>query len=147
MSGWAFEYTLDVDLDNRIIYEKIYGVWRVATAKAYIQDFQDEVKQLTKKPWARMVDLSNWKIAYPEVIEIMGSHFDWCRQHSLQWSVNVINNPTTYGQLVRMANSGKVSEYTRTFRTQFEADKFLKEQKYNLRYSPSESWVFKSKND
>ncbi len=130
MSGWHLEYSIDVDLQNRIVYEKIFGVWRVSTAQAFVKDYEEQVQELIKgrKPWARLCDLTNWKTAYPEVIDIIGEHNTWCRTHNLAWSVNVITNPVTYGQLQRMFEKGRTKKISRTFRTRAEAEQFLREQ-------------------
>ena len=130
MSGWHLEYSIDVDQQRRIVYEKIFGVWRVETARAYVEDYEEQVKPLlrSKKPWVRLCDLSNWKTAYPEVIEIIGEHNSWCRRHNLAWSVNIINNPVTYAQLLRMFDKGGTKDISRTFRTRVEAEQFLREQ-------------------
>jgi hypothetical protein len=137
MAGWHLEYDIEVDEENNLVYEKIFGVWRVATAEAYKADFEEEVASITDRPWAKLIDLSNSKTAYPEVIDIVGRHLEWCRQHNMQWSVNVINNPVTYGQLLRMFDRGKTKEISKTFRTFPEAEQFLKEQGYNPRHTPS----------
>jgi len=137
MSGWHLEYDIDVDEENNLVYEKIFGVWRIATAEAYKEDYEEEVASIIDRPWSKLIDLSNWKTAYPEVIDIVGEHLGWCREHNMQWSVNVINNPVTYGQLLRMFDRGKTKESSRTFRTHAEAEKFLAEQGYNVRKTPT----------
>ncbi len=137
MSGWHLEYDIDVDEDNRIVYEKIYGIWRIDTAKSYKDDFEREVQGVIDKPWAKLIDLSNWKTAHPEVIEIVGKHLEWCRKHNMQWSVNVINNTVTYGQLLKMFEKGATKEISKTFRTYKEAEEFLTAEGYTLRSEQS----------
>ncbi|HOD67772.1 MAG TPA: hypothetical protein PK186_11080 [candidate division Zixibacteria bacterium] len=136
MSGWSFEYDIEVDEANRIVYEKIFGVWRIKTAESYRADFEEEVKPIIDRPWAKLIDLSNWKTSYPEVIDIVGKHLAWCRRHNMQWSVNVINNTITYNQLQRMFDKGATKEISRTFRNYAEAVQFLQEQGYTVRPTP-----------
>jgi hypothetical protein len=133
MTGWNLEYGIDVDLPNSIIYEKIFGVWRVETAESYVKEFQEEVVDLIKKPWAKLVDLSNWKIGYPEIVEIIGKHMEWCREHNMVWSVNVINNPPTYRQLHQMIAKGGIKSISKTFRTRVESEAFLMQQGFTVR--------------
>jgi hypothetical protein len=130
MAGWHLEYSIDVDLDTSMVSEKIFGIWRVATAEAYVKDFEEHVQPLvtSEKPWVRLSDLSNWKTAYPEVVDIIGRHNAWCREHGLIWSVNIINNPVTFNQLMRMFDKGGTKEISRTFRTRLEGEQFLREQ-------------------
>lgn len=137
MSGWSLEYDIDVDETNNIVYEKIFGVWRPKTAESYKADFEEEVQPIIDRPWAKLIDLSNWKTSYPEVIDIVGRHLGWCRKHNMQWSVNVINNAVTYNQLLRMFDKGSTKDMSRTFRSYAEAVQFLQEQGYNVRPAPS----------
>lgn len=133
MSGWSLEYNIDVDDANHIVYEKVFGVWRVSTAKDFVSDYEEEVAELIQKPWARFCDLSNWKTATPEVIDIIGAHLVWCRKNNLIWSVNIINNPVTYGQLQRMFEKGGTKEISRTFRTRQEGERFLTDQGFRVK--------------
>ena len=61
MNKWHFQFNIDVDEPNRLVYVKIYGVWREDNARSYHEDFKKEVTPIIKKPWARLVDLCNWK--------------------------------------------------------------------------------------
>lgn len=135
MDKWHFEYALDPDVDNAVMYEKIYGVWRPETAENYSRDYRKEAEDLIKKPWAKLIDLSNWKTGSPEVIQKIGEHLEWCRQHNMVWSVNIINNPVTYSQLQKMFSRGGTKNISKTFRTRQEAERFLKEQGFKLRPS------------
>jgi hypothetical protein len=132
MNSWNMEYSIEVDVDNRIVFEKIYGVWRVETALAYSEDFKLEVDPLIKQPWAKLVNLSNWKTASHEVVQIVGEHLAWCREHNMAVSINIIDNPVTYGQLMRMWAKGKTKKMSQTFRTIEEGRKALRELGYNL---------------
>ena len=131
MDSWHLEYSFDVDMENRVIYEKIYGVWRESTAKSYFDDFKKEVTPLLDKPWAKLIDLSNWKTSSPEVIEIIGEHLEWCRKNKMVASINIINNPVTYGQLMRMFSRGKTKEVSQTFRNREDGLKALRDLGFN----------------
>ncbi len=135
MSGWHLEYSIDVNTEHQMVFEKIFGVWRISTAESFVKDYEAEVAPLIKKPWVRLCDLTNWKTAYPEVIDIIGEHLVWCRKHNMIWSVNIINNPVTYGQLQRMFDKGGTKEISRTFRTRTEAEQFLREQGFGIQPS------------
>jgi hypothetical protein len=132
MSGWHLEYSIDVDLETRIVFEKIFGIWRPGTAEAFVKDYEVEVTPLIKKPWARLCDLTNWKTAYPEVVDLIGAHLTWCRTHNMAWSVNIITNPVTYAQLLRMYEKGGTKDISRTFRTRAEGEEFLREQGFGV---------------
>lgn len=138
MDSWNFQYSLDVDLENSVIYEKIYGVWRRQTAENYNIDYKRETAELIKKPWAKLCDLTNWKTGSPEVIEIIGNHLEWCRQHNLVVSVNIINNSVTYAQLQKMFQRGGTKDMSQTFRTRAEGERYLKDMGFKIRTANDE---------
>ena len=143
MSDWHFQFNIDIDAKNSIASVKIYGVWREETAREYSEHFKEEVKVLIGKPWARLNDLSNWKTASDEVIEVIGELLQWCIDNNMVHSVYIIDNPITYGQLMRMVSRGKARDITKTFRTRNEAEKYLKEKGFTAESQTDESSIFK----
>ena len=127
MADWSFEFSFDVDRKNHIIYEKIYGQWKKDTAAEYHEQFMREVAPLIKKPWAKLVDLLNWKTSYPEVVELIGEHLVWCRENNMRLSINVIDNTSTFRQLSKMFSGGGTEEMSRTFRNRSQAEQFIRE--------------------
>ena len=130
MAGWHFEYTFEVEESARLLLVKVYGVWRVATAENYAKDFKEEVKPLIEKPWAKLIDLTNWKTAYPEVVTLIGQHNVWCRANNMEWAVYVISNPVSTAQLGRMIASGKYKDLSAIVKTKAEGEMFLKDKGY-----------------
>ena len=128
MNGWSFEYTIDPDVTNRLAQVKVFGVWKIETARSFKEDFEEQTVELIKNPWAKLTDLSTWKIAYPEVIDIVANHLRWCLANNMAWSVNIIDNPATYKQLQKMWARAGTAKYSKTFRTRNEAETFLKRQ-------------------
>lgn len=135
MSSWSLEYTIDVDARQRVVYVKVHGIWKAETARSYHEDFKTEAAQLLAKPWARLIDLSGWKISFPEVTDIIGEHMNWARQNNCKISLYVLNNPSTFRQLSEMIQQGGAEDITKVFRTLPEAEQFLREQ-----------WLAKKKN-
>ena len=77
MADWNLEYTIDIDEDNAVAYVKVYGQWRAETAERYHTDFKENMKPLLGKPWAKVVDLTNWKTSRNEVTDVIGKHMAW----------------------------------------------------------------------
>ena len=127
MTGWSLEYSFDVDKEKAVIYEKIHGIWKAETAAKYHEDFMEEVKPLLKSPWVKVVDLTNWRTSYPEVIEMNGQHLEWCLNNNMVMSLNILNNPSTFRQLHQMFKIGGTKDVSHTFRNYAEAEAFLKE--------------------
>lgn len=143
MATWHFQYNIDIDEPNFVVYVKIYGVWREDTARSYHEEFIKTVEPLVKKPWARIVDLSNWKTASDDVIAIIGEHIEWCIDNNCAVAAYIIDNPVTYGQLMRMIEKGQGKDNTKTFRTRSEAEKFLKQSGFKISSSPDSKTIFK----
>jgi hypothetical protein len=127
MSGWALEYSFELDRKNAIIYAKVFGIWKADTARSYHEDFKREVEPIVGKPWAKLIDLSNWRTSYPEVVDIVGEHMEWSRLNNVALSLYVLNNPSTFRQLHEMFTSGGTKEISQTFRTYEEAESFLRD--------------------
>ncbi len=127
MSTWSLEYSFDVDKKNRVIYAKVFGIWKAETAAAYHADFKAEAQPIIGKPWAKLIDLTNWKTSYPEVIDIIGQHMEWSRDNNVAMSLYVLNNPSTFRQLHQMFTAGGTKEISQTFRTLAEAEQFLRD--------------------
>lgn len=127
MSRWALEYSFDVDEVNAVIYAKVFGIWKADIARSYHEDFKVEVAPIIGKPWAKVIDLTNWRTSFPEVIKIIGEHMAWSRANNEAISLYVLNNPSTFRQLQEMFDAGRTKGLSKTFRTYADAEKYLKE--------------------
>ena len=132
MGDWHFQYSIDVDEKNRVIYAKVLGVWRIDTAQSYHEDFKLEAKKLIKKKWAKLIDLSNWRAGTDDVIVKIGEHMHWCLENNMVCQVYVIQDPTRFGQLKKMIEKGGAKAASETFRTRPEAVKFLRDQGFTI---------------
>jgi hypothetical protein len=134
MVRWSLQYSFDVDEKNSVIYVKIHGIWKADTAKNYHEDFKAEAQGIIDRPWAKMIDLTNWKTSFPEVIEVVGQHMDWSRKNNCALSIYVLNHPSTFRQLNEMFAAGNTKEVSLTFRTYAEGEKYLKENWLNKKH-------------
>jgi hypothetical protein len=127
MASWSLEYTIDVDEPNAIVYVKVYGQWKAETAERYHEDFKREMQPLLGKPWAKIVDLTNWKTSRNEVTGVIGKHMAWSKANKVALSIYVINNVSTFRQLNEMFVKGGTKTVSQTFRTWEEGERFLRE--------------------
>lgn len=127
MASWSLEYSFNVDTKTRVIYAKVFGIWKAETGKNYHTDFKTEVEPLLGKPWAKLIDLTNWKTSFPDVVDVIGEHMEWSREHQCILSLYVLNNPSTFRQLNQMFDAGGTKEISLIFRTVAEAEQYLKE--------------------
>ncbi len=120
-----FTFTLDLVPERKLMVAKIYGIWKKETAQAYHQEYMEAVKPLLGDKWAKLTNLYNWKASYPEINDILGEHMRWCQENGAVFSVYVIDNPVTHGQLKKMFKVGHVGQISTVFKTQDEAERFL----------------------
>jgi len=125
--AFSMYYTIDIDPDRRIIMEKIYGTWKKETAEEYHQDFMRVAQPLIGAKWAKLINLTNWKSSYPEIVEVVGQHLRWCRENGMVLSVNVIDNQITKNQLKQMFRIGGTGTMSRIVRDLDEGKKILAE--------------------
>lgn len=126
----SFNFTVDSEPERNLMIAKIYGIWKKETAEAYLQEYMETAEPFLGKKWARITNLSNWKSSYPEIVDILAVHMQWCQENGAVYSVYIIDNPVTHSQLSKMIKKGNVSAITKVFRTFEEGDRFLKKNGY-----------------
>lgn len=132
MGDWHFQFNIDADKENRIVYGKIFGVWRKETAEDYLEAFKVEAAEITAKPWAKLINLKNWRMGTADVDVAIGEHMKWCSDNNMEIQIYVISDTARYAQLKKMLKQSRTKNVTTTFRTMVEAAKFLKEKGYNV---------------
>lgn len=127
--SFSMYFMIDADPDRRLVTSKIYGVWKKETAEEYHQEYKEVAKPVleTGKPWAKVVNLSNWKSSYPEMVKVIGEHMRWSSENGNVLSVYIIDNQITKSQLKKMFHIGGTGKVSKTVRTWEEAEKILAE--------------------
>jgi hypothetical protein len=125
--SFSLHFTIDADLDRRLIIEKIYGTWKKETADEYHEEFVKVSQPLTGSKWAKVINLTNWKSSYPEMVSVIGNHLRWCRENGMILSVNIIENPVTRSQLKKMFALGNTGPISEIVRNEQDAEKILAE--------------------
>jgi len=127
--SFSMNFTIDADLDRRLVIAKIYGIWKKETAEEYHNAFKEEAEPLIKsgREWAKVVNLSNWKSSYPEMVRVIGQHMRWTSENGNTISIYIIDNPITRNQLRKMFHIGGTGKSSKTVRTPEEAEKVLRE--------------------
>lgn len=123
--SFSLNFHIEANLERRVIYEKIYGLWKKETAVEYHEEFMRVAEPLIKGKWAKLINLSNWKTSYPEINAIVGEHLRWCRENGMVLSINVIENPITKTQLKKMFTAGGTGPISKLVRSQEDGEKLL----------------------
>jgi hypothetical protein len=122
----SFHYNIDIDTKRKIAVAKIYGIWKKETALEYHEEYMDAIKPLTVGKWAKLTNLTNWKSSYPEIIEVLGEHLQWCHKNGAVYSVYAIDNPVTLRQLKKLIEESGINSAAKIFPSYSEADRFLR---------------------
>ncbi|SYZ74140.1 hypothetical protein TRIP_C60410 [Candidatus Zixiibacteriota bacterium] len=125
--SFSMNFTIDADQERRVIFSKIYGIWKEETAHEYHDEFMKVVQPLLTEKWVKLINLLNWKTSYPEMVAVIGEHINWCHTHNAVYSIYVVDNPITRNQLKRMIAHSDYPEECKIFASVSEADRFLKE--------------------
>ncbi|MEZ5360370.1 MAG: hypothetical protein R3F48_16260 [Candidatus Zixiibacteriota bacterium] len=125
--SFSLNYTIDIDEPRRTMVVKIYGVWKRETARSYHEDFKQIVQPLLGQEWAKIINLTNWKSSYPEMIKVIGEHMRWSQENGNTVAVYIIENPITKNQLKKMFSAGSTKSISRMVRSPEEADRILAE--------------------
>ena len=80
-------YTISVQ--GNMIVSKFFGAWNLEQAQAYADHVQKISTSLLAKPWARVVDLSEWEGGGHEVVEPLKVLHLWAAQHHCEMVVFV----------------------------------------------------------
>lgn len=123
--SFSMNFNIDLIPDRNLVNSKIYGIWKLETAREYHQEFKIVAKSLVGKKWAKVVNLSNWKPSYPEMVKSIGDHMRWSRENGNTLAIYIIDNPITRTQLKKMFKSGKTEPISVTVRSREEAEKIL----------------------
>jgi len=120
-------FTIEVDEKRRIVFAKIYGIWKKETAEEYHEEFRKVAEPLLKDKWAKLINLTNWRSSYPEMIAVIGDHIRCSHENEAVYSIYVVDNPVTKNQLKKMITHSGHQESCLIFGTVAEAEAFLKE--------------------
>jgi len=125
--SFSMNFTIEADLERRVVRSKIYGIWKGETAVEYHNEFKKVVQPLLKEKWAKIINLGNWKTSYPEMIDIIGDHIRWCHDNNAVLSIFVVDNPVTTVQLRKMIEKSGYSDFCPIFLTMAEGETLLKQ--------------------
>jgi len=125
--AFSLNFTIEADEERKIIFAKIYGIWKKETAEEYHQEFKKVVQPLLKDKWSKLINLINWKTSYPEMVVVIGDHIRWSHENKAVYSVYIVNNPVTRNQLKKMIAHSGYQKSCFIFGSVAEGESFLKE--------------------
>lgn len=118
-------YSIEVDVERRIVYERINGYFSKEDMERYHNDYIDNVLLLLEidKPWAIITDLRYYLAS--NVNEDIYAHVNWKVEHNLNKAAVVSESSFTKFQMRRV---GEETIEPSFFNSIEEADKWLRVQ-------------------
>lgn len=71
-----------IEQHRQVIIVRFYSTWNKETAQKMCDDFLKVAKTIADKPWACLVDLSEWGLGGPEVWQPIIEVNHWCNQNN-----------------------------------------------------------------
>lgn len=121
-------YEFEIDTQNRIIKEKMWGFWNKRIADDYKKDFEIAVHPLVKNKWSKIADINEFRASNDNVLDIMNKHLQWARENNMEYNINVLGNLFDRLQLKSKLAEMKSSGFNKVVGTEEEAFKWLQEQ-------------------
>lgn len=124
--SFNFEFTIDIELERKLMISKIYGVWKIDTAHQYHKEYMEVAKPLIGDKWAKLVNASNWISGAPEIVRMISDHIRWSLENGNVLAVYYTHNPMATNKIKQMFNRGGGAKISRIVGSREEAEKFLR---------------------
>lgn len=120
-----------ISTDGQVVYTKLSGQWDDNTSKNYLDDVKSECELVSDKPWALIVDMTEWKFVSPEGLEVgnefNNSEFDRSNQEIEIW----ICTRSFYKIVLSRVTHLPEDTIFKVFPTMDEAKEYLRNSKFN----------------
>ncbi len=90
-----------IDVDGRVLVCRVLEAWNVEQARRFVADIQQAVAALGKGSWCRVVNMLDYQLHTPEVVEEMAAFGRWATANGCLCHAFVIANDLQQGQLQR----------------------------------------------
>ena len=91
-----------IQLIGQVISTKLIGQWNYETTEHYVNDALAQAKLISDKPWACLIDLTEWELWTPDVWPLL--------EEANRWSA--ANNQKYEATITKMATHERVLEKT-----------------------------------
>jgi len=81
------DYTIEVL--RQVMIVRAYGSWNWETANEYCEEYRKFVLMLSDKPWACLVDLSQWELSTPDIWPLIDETNAWANLRNQKYEVVV----------------------------------------------------------
>ncbi|GGA77731.1 hypothetical protein GCM10011369_19570 [Neiella marina] len=109
-----------LELRDRTIIVRFTAAWNRETAESMCRDFLELAQTLAAKPWACLVDLRDWGLGGPEVMEPIFEVNHWCAANNQQFEA-VVCSKQLQQFFIQQLHTALPNTESRFFETEAEA--------------------------
>lgn len=84
--------SFELEIRNKTLISRAFGAWNYETALRYSKESKQLVGSLIKEHWASLVDLSEWELATPDILEVIVRLNSWASENNLRYEVVICNS-------------------------------------------------------
>lgn len=93
-------------LEGRILWNVVRGGINETFSQQYKEAMQAQVEAMGPGPWIRVSDIRLWELGGPEVIGPLHEWMQWCEDHELSDSINLVSMPGLQTHLLDLMMQG-----------------------------------------
>lgn len=81
-----------ISSDNQILTMKAYDEWNIETVISCCNTFKEEAEKLMHSSWSCLVDLSEWELGPPEMIDEIKNLNIWSEKNNQHFEAVIVKN-------------------------------------------------------
>ena len=81
--------SFEIEVTGQTIRVKLYDQWNSETTVRFISEVKTKALTIYDKPWACLVDLSDWELGTPELWSLFDEANIWCSEHNQKYEASV----------------------------------------------------------
>ncbi len=86
--------SFEVTIIDQTLTVKAFGAWNYETALSYGEEFKQLACKLRNKPWACLLDLTEWELFTSDSWDYLNELNEWCNINNQKYEVIICSSPT-----------------------------------------------------
>jgi len=112
--------TFDIDVIGQTIKVKLYDQWNYEVTVRFVKEFKLKALTICHKPWACVVDLSEWELGTPDIWELLEEGNVWSSEHNQKYEAS-ISQLAVHKQIMEKSDESLSNVETKAFNNETQA--------------------------
>jgi len=112
--------TFNIDLRGQTVRVKLYDQWNYEVTVRFVQEFKLKALTICNKPWACVVDLSEWELGTPDIWELLEEGNVWSSEHNQKYEAS-ISQLAVHKQIMEKTDESFSNVETKAFNNETQA--------------------------